>query len=120
MTAMLEVSPLSPVRAWARSRSLGISDLDEMDRRPRELARNQHGLDGDDLARGPGRAAAAGGAVGVERLHLVGEPGRLGERGRAADHAYPHLVRIRMSAAGLRAMQGVDPDQVEAELAGLD
>src|SRR5690242_4439089 len=119
MTEMFEVSPLSPVREWASSRSF-ISDLQVLDRGRDARARDEARGHRDDLARRLPGAPAARGAVRVERLDLVPDAYRLLHAGRAPRHAHPHLVRLGPSARQLLAVDRVHPDEVAAELAQLD
>ncbi len=117
---MLEVLPLSPVREWAISRSFMLT--------PRRTRRcglaSSRGSSTEATATTsradlPG-AAAAGRAVGVERLDLVADPHGLAQILGAPGDAHAHLVGLVGARGHLRAVQGIDADQVEAQFAGGD
>src|SRR5947208_13052236 len=72
ITEIWDVSPLSPVRVWASSRSC-ISGHLVADVGARLFLREQRRNDGHDLARGLRRTSASRRAVGVQRLDLVAD-----------------------------------------------
>ena len=91
---------------------------DEADLRRREFARQQDGGDRDDIARRFEGAAAGGRAVGVERFDFVADPDGLAQIFGAADHAHAHLIGLVGVRGDLGAVQGIDADQLEPQLAG--
>src|SRR5690348_2602719 len=102
MTEMFEILPLSPVREWAISRSFIASRLDKSHMRLCQSARQQHGSDRDHIARGFPGTAAAGRAVGVERLDLITDANGLAQVFSAAGDAHAHLVGLVAMCGDLR------------------
>src|SRR4051795_3505100 len=115
MTEICDVSPLSPVRAWASSRSF-ISGHLVADDRADSILRNQRGDHGDHLLGLLPRAATAGGTIGVECLHLVADADRLRQGFRAAYDSNADLGQVGIpDHAAL--VNGVYPNHFEAYLA---
>ena len=75
----------------------------------------KHGSDRDDVACGFESAAAAGRAIGIERFDLVADPDRLSKVVGTAGDANAHLIGFVGMGRDLRAMQGIDADQIEAQ-----
>src|SRR5450830_1315461 len=118
MTEMLDMSPLSPARECAMSRS-SISVLLEMDSRRDQFARQQRRQYGDDFARRFGGAAAAGRAAGVERFDFVADAYGFAPAGGSACDADAHFVGFVGDGRELCAVDGVDADQVVAHFVDL-
>src|SRR6476620_316644 len=96
MREMLEMSPLSPVRECAMSRSLNaISALHHLDRGFHEVFRQQGRADADDVTGGLRYSSPAGWAVEIQRLHLVSDTSGLTKAVGSADNSNPHLAGLR-------------------------
>src|SRR6478736_10213605 len=96
MREMLEMSPLSPVRECAMSRSFNaISALHDLDSGFHEVFRQQGRADADDVAGGLRNSSAAGWAVEVQRLHLVSDTSGLTKAVGSADDSNSHLAGLR-------------------------
>src|SRR6478735_466181 len=96
MREMLEMSPLSPVRECAISRSFNaISALDNLDIGFHEVFRQQGRADADDFAGGLRYSSAAGWTVEVQRLDLVSDTSGLTKAVGSADNSNSHLAGLR-------------------------
>src|SRR6476660_4579567 len=96
MREMLEMSPLSPVRECAMSRSLNaISALHNLNSGFHEVFRQKSRADSDDVASGLRYSTTAGWAVEVQRLHLVSDPSGLTKAVGSADNSNPYLAGLR-------------------------
>src|SRR5690349_10362249 len=119
MTEIFDVFPLSPVREWAISRSF-TSSLHKADLWPGAFSRQQHGSHRNDLARRLPGATAGRRTIGIERLDLVADPDCFAQTLGAATDANAHLVGLFRRCRNLRAVQGIDSNQIKTQLAGLN
>src|SRR6476620_12357088 len=96
MREMLAMSPLSPVRECAMSRSFNaISAFHNLDSGFHEVFRQQGRADADDVAGGLRYSSAAGWAVEVQRLHLVSDTSGLTKAVGSANNSNPYLAGLR-------------------------
>src|SRR5690348_8262024 len=116
MTDTLSVSPLSPVRPCANSRSF-ISGFEYLDRWRNCLARQQHRLNGNDLSHGLRDAASGGRAIGIERFDLVADPRSFIERITARHDAHAHFVWLHLVRSRRVSIKRIDADEIAAQLA---
>src|SRR5262245_18364451 len=113
MTEILEILPLSQVRAWAISRSF-MSGTDEPNLRACELAPQQDRGHGNHVPRRFPRAAAGRRTIGIQRFDLVADPDRLTEVLGEAGDANANLVGLVAVRGKFRSVQGIDADEFKA------
>src|SRR5687767_14410746 len=104
---MFEVSPLSPVRAWASVRSC-ISALQVLDGGLDQPLGQQRRGDCHHLSRGLHGPAAAGRSIEVERFNLVAEPDGGSQAVGPAGYTDADLHGLWASFGESRSENGVD------------